>query len=170
VLYEVMNMAALWKLPVVYVCENNLYNEYTHFSETTAGEIGARAQAFGIPSDDVDGQDVAAVHTAATRAVARARAGEGPSFLVCHTYRFRGHHVGDVDRAYYRTKAEEQQWEGERDPIRLLAARLVSAGHADEEKLAGLDETIDAEIARAAEHAVAAPYPDPDEVDEDVYA
>src|SRR5215213_7838674 len=91
VLYEVMNMAALWKLPVVYVCENNLYNEYTHFSETTAGEIAARPAAFGIPSQEVDGQDVLAVHAAAERAVARARAGDGPSFLVCSTYRYLGH-------------------------------------------------------------------------------
>src|ERR671939_1193775 len=81
-LYEVMNMASLWQLPVIYVCENNLYNEYTHYLETTAGEIGARAAAFGIPFEDVDGQDVAAVYAEATRAVGRARAGEGPSFLV----------------------------------------------------------------------------------------
>src|SRR6478672_8228265 len=100
-LYEVMNMAALWKLPVVYVCENNLYNEYTSFEDVTAGSIGARAEAFGIPAEQVDGQDVLAVYDAATRAVERARRGEGPSFLECRTYRYHGHHVGDVDRAYY---------------------------------------------------------------------
>jgi pyruvate dehydrogenase E1 component alpha subunit len=169
VLYEVMNMAALWKLPVLYVCENNLYNEYTHFSETTAGEIAARANAFGIPTEDVDGQDAFAVHAAATRAVARARAGDGPSFLVCHTYRFRGHHVGDVDRSYYRTKDEEQRWQAERDPLTLLAARLNAAGHGDEGRLAAIDRAVDDEVARAAEYALAAPYPDPAEVDEDVY-
>ena len=81
VLYEVMNMASLWKLPVIYVCENNLYNEYTHYSETTAGEVAARPAAFGIPTEEVDGQDARAVYAAATRAVARARAGDGPSFL-----------------------------------------------------------------------------------------
>src|SRR6266540_3468765 len=80
VLYEVMNMAALWRLPVVYACENNLYGEYTHYSETTAGEMIARAQAFGIPAEQVDGQDVRAVYDAAQRAVARARGGDGPSF------------------------------------------------------------------------------------------
>jgi TPP-dependent pyruvate/acetoin dehydrogenase alpha subunit len=169
VLYEVMNMASLWKLPVIYVCENNLYNEYTHFSETTAGEIAARATAFGIPVEELDGQNVAAVHDAATRAVARARAGDGPSFLVCHTYRFRGHHVGDVDRAYYRAKDEEKRWEDERDPIRLLAARLVDAGLADEAKLGELDDAVRDEIAAAAEQALAAPFPDPREVQEDVY-
>src|ERR671939_303005 len=85
VLYEVMNMAALWKLPVIYACENNLYGEYTHYSETTAGEMIARAQAFGIPAEQVDGQDVRAVNAATERAVARARAGEGAGFLVLDT-------------------------------------------------------------------------------------
>ena len=116
VLYETMNMASLWRLPVVYVCEDNQYNEYTHFSETTAGEIGARATAFGIPVEDVDGQEVQAVYLAATRAVERARAGAGPTFLNCHTYRFHGHHVGDVDRRYYRSKEEEERWRDTRDP------------------------------------------------------
>src|SRR5438067_13762370 len=81
VLYEVMNLAQLWKLPVVYVCENNLYNEYTHYSETKAGRILGRAAAFGIEGATVDGQDVRAVHEIATRLVKRARAGEGPAFL-----------------------------------------------------------------------------------------
>src|SRR5438067_764263 len=80
-LYEVMNLAKLWKLPVIYVCENNLYNEYTHYSETTAGTILGRAAAFGIEGATVDGQDVRAVHEIATRLVKRARAGEGPAFL-----------------------------------------------------------------------------------------
>src|SRR3954470_7476139 len=93
-LYEVMNMAALWKLPVVYVCENNLYNEYTHYSETTAGEILARARAFGMAAELVDGQNVRAVYHATSRSVDRARRGDGPSFLQMDTYRYRGHHVG----------------------------------------------------------------------------
>src|SRR6476646_8842154 len=92
VVYEVMNMAALWKLPVIYVCENNMYNEYTHFSETTAGELTARPQAFGIPAEEVDGQDVRAVYSAVSAMVERARRGEGPSFLLCNTYRYYGHH------------------------------------------------------------------------------
>ena len=102
VLYESMNLASLWKLPIIYVCENNLYNEYTHFSETTAGDIMARPLAFGLAAESVDGQDVRAVHTAATRLVERARRGDGPAFLLCNTYRFKGHHVGDVSREYYR--------------------------------------------------------------------
>src|SRR5215467_11807006 len=85
VLYEEMNLAQLWKLPVIFVCENNLYNEYTHCSESTAGEMIARPAAFGVAAETVDGQDVRAVYAAAARAVARGRAGEGPSFLLCHT-------------------------------------------------------------------------------------
>src|SRR5438445_8933358 len=85
VLYEVMNLAALWKLPVIYVCENNLYTEYTHYSETTAGDILARGTAFGVQAESVDGQDGRAVHAVAQRLVSRARRGEGPSFLVCAT-------------------------------------------------------------------------------------
>jgi acetoin:2,6-dichlorophenolindophenol oxidoreductase subunit alpha len=170
VLYEVMNLAALWKLPVVYVCENNLYNEYTHFSETTAGAIGARATAFGIPVEEVDGQDVRAVHVAASRAVERARTGEGPTFLVCNTYRFRGHHVGDVNRAYYRTKDEEEHWRSERDPIALHAAWLAERGLADATTLERIDHEVEEEVSAAVEHAVQAPYPDPGEVDQHVYA
>src|SRR6266478_6498566 len=93
VVYEVMNMAALFKLPVIYVCENNLYTEYTHFSETTAGDILARGTAFGVHAESADGQDVRAVHAAAQRLVSRARKGEGPSLLLCNTYRYTGHHV-----------------------------------------------------------------------------
>src|SRR5487761_2453986 len=88
VLYEVMNLAALWKLPVIYVCENNMYNEYTHFSETTAGDILARGPAFGVHSEQVDGQDVRGVYAAAKKLVERARAGEGPSLLLVNTYRY----------------------------------------------------------------------------------
>src|SRR5512141_1133897 len=120
-LYEVMNMASLWQLPVLYVCENNLYGEYTHYSETLAGEITARAAAFGIHTETVDGQDVRAVFGVARVLVERARRGEGPAFLECRTYRYYGHHVGDINRAYYRAKTEEQEWMAERDPLRLLA-------------------------------------------------
>jgi pyruvate dehydrogenase E1 component alpha subunit len=164
-LYEVMNMASLWNLPVIYVCENNGYNEYTNFDEVTAGSIPGRAEAFGIPTEDVDGQDAIAVHEAAARAVARARAGNGPSFLQCVTYRYHGHHVGDVDRTYYRTKDEEQLWQSERDPIALFAARLGDDGAVDR-----LRAKVDAEVAHAVEYAIAAPYPHRSEVTEDVFA
>ena len=170
VLYEVMNMAALWKLPVLYVCENNSYNEYTHYSETTAGGLTARAEAFAIPHEEADGQDVRAVHAAATRAVELARRGDGPSFLVCETYRYYGHHVGDVDRAYYRSRDEEERWRAERDPIRLLGAWIAEQGFAEAADLERIARDAEAEIAAAAEHALAAPFPDPSEVGEHVYA
>jgi acetoin:2,6-dichlorophenolindophenol oxidoreductase subunit alpha len=170
VLYEVMNMAALWKLPVVYVCENNSYNEYTHYLETTAGDIGRRPAAFGIPVEEVDGQDARAVYAATLRAVERARRGEGPGFLVCETYRYHGHHVGDVDRAYYRSGEEEERWKSGRDPLRLLGAWIVERGFAEEADLERIAHEVEAEVGAAAEHALEAPFPDPQEVDEHVFA
>jgi TPP-dependent pyruvate/acetoin dehydrogenase alpha subunit len=170
VLYETMNMASLWKLPVVYVCEDNQYNEYTHFSETTAGEIGARARAFAIPVEEVDGQDVQAVYAAASKAVARARAGAGPTFVLCHTYRFHGHHVGDVDRAYYRSAEEEQRWRESRDPLRIAAAYLTTGGSVPASRLDQIDEEVQTEVREAVDFALAAPYPEPSEVTDDVYA
>jgi pyruvate dehydrogenase E1 component alpha subunit len=164
-LYEVMNMASLWKLPVVYVCENNLYNEYTSYTEVTAGSIPARAEAFGIPAEEVDGQDVAAVYEASSRAVARARAGEGPSFILAATYRYHGHHVGDIDRAYYRKKEEEQLWAAERDPIELLAARI-----GDPEAIERLRTKVEAEVDAAVSYALDAPYPEPSEVTNHVFS
>ena len=168
VLYEVMNMASLWKLPVVYVCENNLYSEYTHYSENTAGDVAARPAAFGIPVEEVDGQDVRAVYSAARRGVERAR-GEGPAFLLCNTYRFHGHHVGDVDRAYYRSQHEETEWSGERDPVQILGEWLVAEGLADADTLTKIENEVGGEVAGAVEHALAAPFPDPSEVDEHVH-
>ena len=128
-LYEVMNMASLWKFPVIYVCENNLYNEYTHNSQTTAGDMRARASAFGIPTEEVDGQDVRAVYAATAQLVARARGGAGPAFLLCNTYRYYGHHVGDIQRAYYRAKEEEEYWKTDRDPLKILAKWLTEQGN-----------------------------------------
>jgi acetoin:2,6-dichlorophenolindophenol oxidoreductase subunit alpha len=170
-LYESMNMASLWRLPVVYVCENNLYNEYTHYSETTAGDLAARSRAFGVEAVEVDGQDVEAVHAAAAAAVGRARPrdGGGPSFLLCHTYRYVGHHVGDVDRAY-RSRQEEDEWRRERDPITLLAGRLSAAGAVRRDQLEALDEEVRTEVADGVAFALAAPFPDPSQVTEDVYA
>ena len=168
-LYEVMNMASLWSLPVIYVCENNLYNEYTHYLEATAGDVLARPRAFGIHAEEVDGQDVRAVHATAERLVERARSGGGPAFLVCHTYRFHGHHVGDVDRAYYRSREEEADWRTDRDPLGRLEGWLREQGVSDEDLRRVADEvkeTIEAGLAEA----LAAPYPDPSEVDEHVYA
>jgi acetoin:2,6-dichlorophenolindophenol oxidoreductase subunit alpha len=170
VLYETMNLAQLWRLPVVYVCENNMYNEYTHFSETTAGDVLARPKSFGIYAERVDGQDVRAVHVAASSVVERAREGSGPAFLLCDTYRYRGHHVGDVSREYYRSKQEEQKWIAERDPIKLLRNWLVAQNHASETQLEAVAAETKSTIDAAVQFALTAPYPDPGEVQQDVYA
>jgi pyruvate dehydrogenase E1 component alpha subunit len=168
-LYEVMNMASLWKLPVIYVCEDNLYNEYTHRRETTAGDLLARATAFGIPALEVDGQEVLHVHQVAAEAVERARRGEGPSFLLCHTYRYRGHHVGDVDRAYYRSKTEEEEWQRERDPIRRLSAHLISQA-VRPDQLEAVEEQAATEVGEGLRFGLDASFPQPEEVTMHVYA
>jgi acetoin:2,6-dichlorophenolindophenol oxidoreductase subunit alpha len=168
--YESMNMAALWKLPVVYVCENNQYNEYTNYRETTAGTVKSRAKAFGIHAESIDGQDVRAVHANAVDSVQRARRGEGPSFLECHTYRFHGHHVGDIDRAYYRSKAEEEEWKTKHDPVKLLAQWLQKNKLADVLLFEKAEKEISAEIKAAVDFALNAPYPQTNEVDQHVYA
>jgi len=170
VVYEVMNLAALWKLPVIYVCENNLYTEYTHFSETLAGDLLSRGRAFGVPSEEVDGQDVLAVHETSKKMIERARAGEGPSFLVCNTYRYTGHHVGDINREYYRPKQEEQLWKTDRDPLKLFAEKLVSQRHADSSELRVIDAEVAEQMKAAVEFAIASPYPSTDKVGQDVYA
>ena len=169
-LYEVMNMASLWKLPIIYVCENNLYNEYTHFSEALAGEVTARAKAFGIHTEIVDGQDVQAVYETTRRLVERARRGEGPAFLECRTYRYYGHHVGDINRTYYRSKEEEQEWRATKDPLKLLAEKLVGQKLTDQEVLDRIHAGVRSEVESAVQFAVNAPFPDQSEVDQDVYA
>jgi len=168
--YESANMAQLWKLPVIYVCENNQYNEYTHNTETAAGELAARGRAFGIHTVEVDGQDVRAVYTVMAELVARARRGEGPAFLVCHTYRFHGHHVGDIERSYYRSKDEEAWWKGERDPLKALADWLTTHHGVDPTILARIDDSVRHEVSAAVEFALNAPFPDPSEVATHVYA
>jgi pyruvate dehydrogenase E1 component alpha subunit len=169
-LYEEMNLAQLWKLPVMYVCENNLYNEYTHFSETTAGDILARPTAFGMLAESVDGQNVRVVHAAAARLVERARRGEGPAFLLCNTYRYYGHHVGDISRDYYRSKDEEQRWKSTKDPIGILSDWLLARSLADRATLDGIRAELTSHMDAAVAAAIAAPYPSADEVDLDVYA
>jgi pyruvate dehydrogenase E1 component alpha subunit len=166
-LYESMNMAALWKLPVIYVCENNLYGEYTPCGETIAGDVLARARAVGVHAESVDGQDVQAVHATMKRLVERARRGEGPAFLECKTYRYYGHHVGDVNRDY-RTREEEKEWMSKRDPLQTLAGRLK--GLVDEGTLARILADVQREIEAGVQYALGAPYPAPEQVDQDVYA
>ena len=147
-----------------------MYNEYTHYSETTAGEMSARPKAFGIHTEEVDGQNIQVVYATAQRLVERARRGEGPAFMLCNTYRYYGHHVGDIQRSYYRSKEEEQLWMTQRDPIQLLSTWLVEQHLADIGTLEQIDHRVHAEIEAGVEFALHASFPDPGEVNQDVYA
>ncbi|MFQ3184321.1 MAG: TPP-dependent pyruvate/acetoin dehydrogenase alpha subunit [Alteromonas macleodii] len=169
ILYEVMNMAALWNLSVIYACENNGYSEYTKTSEIAAGSITARAEAFGIEAFTVDGQDVLAVNELTEKLVARSRKGEGPFFIELMTYRYHGHHVGDINREYYRSKDEEKIWKTERDPITKFATWLTKEGIANDVELDAIKAQISAEATAAVEYALAAKYPDVSEVDQHVF-
>jgi acetoin:2,6-dichlorophenolindophenol oxidoreductase subunit alpha len=170
VLYEEMNMASLWKLPVIYVCEDNQYNEYTHISETTAGSILTRAQGFGLLTAEVDGQNVREVYATAQRLIELARQGQGPAFLLCHTYRYMGHHVGDINREYYRPKAEEQEWKTHHDPLQMLSAWLIDQRMADTGVFELIEKTVQTEVEAAVEYALKSPFPAPEEVNQHVYA
>ncbi|GGH33096.1 pyruvate dehydrogenase E1 component alpha subunit [Cribrihabitans marinus] len=169
-MYEVMNMAALWKLPVIYACENNGYSEYTRTEEIAAGSITARAEAFGIEAFRIDGQDVLAVNDLTRKLVDRCRKGEGPFFIELETYRYHGHHVGDINREYYRSKQEEKDWKDNRDPIIRFRAHLVSEGIASEDEIEAMNAEIEKDAAEAVAYAEAAAYPDVSEVDKHVYA
>jgi pyruvate dehydrogenase E1 component alpha subunit len=155
---------------VLYVCENNQYNEYTHYQETTAGSILGRATAFGIEAARVDGQYVRAVHEVAARLVNRARTGGGPAFLQCDTYRYSGHHVGDINREYYRSKQEEHLWKTDRDPILVLEKWLIERGHADAASLNQITTEVRAIMGAAVKFAIDSPYPNVEEVEKHVYA
>lgn len=158
--HECLNFAQVLRLPVVYVCENNGYGEFTPMEAVTAGgDIAARAAGFGIPSGKVDGNDLEAVMGAAREAVGRARGGGGPSFIEALTYRHLGHSKSDPGA--YRPKDEVARWI-ERDPIALLRARLAGEHGVDEERLIEVEQEADEHIERAIEAALAAPYPDPD--------
>ena len=166
-LHECMNMAAIWKLPVVFVCENNGYGEYTAIETVTAGKsLTARGEVFDIPSEMVDGMDVLAVHHAACAAVSRARTGKGPSFLICNTYRYGGHHV--ADKQDYKNKEEAELW-AKRDPILRLARYLRDLGIGQEE-LERIERAAAAEVAAAVEFAKKSVEPEPALLRSRVYA
>ena len=168
-MYEVMNMAALWKLPVIYACENNGYSEYTATDEIAAGNILDRARAFGIEAHQVDGQDVLAVNKLALDLVDRARNGKGPFFIELLTYRYHGHHVGDISRTYYRPKEEENHWKKNRDPIKILGDWLISEKISSSDDLKKVIKEIETQAETAVQYALNAKYPDKAEVDMHVY-
>jgi acetoin:2,6-dichlorophenolindophenol oxidoreductase subunit alpha len=162
--HEALNMAAVWKAPVVFVIENNLYGEYSPLRETTPlDDLAERAKSYAIPGVVVDGQDVDAVHAAVQEAVDRARRGDGPSLLEMKTYRYRGH--SRTDPAKYRVPGELERWK-ERDPITLLGAKL-DLPDAEQRRIWA---DVQAEIDEAAERAAAAPYPTLEETRDYVYA
>jgi TPP-dependent pyruvate/acetoin dehydrogenase alpha subunit len=162
--HEALNMASVWKAPVVFIIENNLYGEYSPVRETTPiDDLAQRAQSYAIPGVVVDGQDIEAVHAAVREAVARARAGDGPSLLEMKTYRYRGH--SRTDPAKYRAPGELEQWK-ERDPIELLGATLTL----DEEARRRVWTEVQTEIDEAAARAAEAPYPTLEETRKYVYA
>jgi len=156
--HECLNWAQVFDLPVVFVCENNLYGEFTPMATVTAGgEIGIRAASFGMQSQVVDGNDLWAVREAALNAVERARSGAGPTLLECQTYRHFGHSKSDPGK--YRPPDEVESWLA-RDPLDLTRARLLDLGLSDDD-LAAKDAEIDSQMDRAVEGALAAAYPDP---------
>lgn len=166
--HEGLNMAAVWELPVVYVCENNLYAASTPFAEAfRIGSVAQRAAAYGMAGAQVDGNDVLAVHAAAGEAIARARAGGGPTLLECMTWRQCGHSRSDPRT--YRTRAEEEAWLL-RDPITTFGAWLLENEEAGEADLAALRAGVEAEIAAAIDFADASPAPLPADLYADLFA
>jgi pyruvate dehydrogenase E1 component alpha subunit len=167
--HEIVNLAAVWKLPVVFVCENNLYATELSFLKATAGQnVAARAAGYGIPGLQVDGQDVLTVYDAAGEAVERARSGDGPSLLECLTYRYVGHHEGDPGTEY-RTQEEIDEWK-KRDPILLFQDYLLGEKAATPGELDQIDKEARALIREALEYANSSPWPSPDELATKVFA
>ncbi|MGQ0741603.1 MAG: pyruvate dehydrogenase (acetyl-transferring) E1 component subunit alpha [Alphaproteobacteria bacterium] len=165
--HEAFNMAALWKLPVVFIIENNQYAMGTSVERSTAEtHLYKRGQAFGIPGEQVDGMDVIAVHEAGKRAVAYARSGKGPALIEAMTYRYRGHSMSDP--AKYRTREEVQGVREKRDPIDHFGQKIVRMGVASEEELKAVEKEIRNVINRATEFATESPEPAPDELYTDV--
>ena len=170
VFHETLNLAAVWELPVVFVCENNRFGMGTPQSEHQRVEdIAVRAPAYDIPGVTVDGNDVLKVYAAAGEAVERARNGEGPTLLNCDTYRFRGHHIGDPGTSY-RDREEVQEQERQRDPIRRLAQVLIDEVGMTEEELSAIDTELANELEEALEFAKNSPEPLPEDALDDVYA
>jgi pyruvate dehydrogenase E1 component alpha subunit len=166
--HESINMASAWKLPCIYLCENNRYGVSVCIDRGTNVEnIDDRSRDYNIPGKPVDGNDVFAVYEAVKEAAERARKGEGPTLIEAKTYRHRGHYEGDPQ--VYKPKEEKELWKG-RDPIDRLRSGILKARLAGESELDGIDAEVNVEIEKAVEFAKNSPYPDPSEVEDDVYA
>jgi pyruvate dehydrogenase E1 component alpha subunit len=167
-----MNLASVWNLPVVFVCENNQYAVTTSYKESSAVEnIAQRATAYDMPGVTVDGQDAIAVYEATNEAVKRARSGEGPSLIEALTYRFEEHSLGlgRIRRGEYRTQKEIDNWRT-RDPIDIHQSRLLEWDIATEEECARIREKSNQEVESAVEFARNSPWPEPSELHEDMWA
>lgn len=166
--HEALNLASVWKLPVIFVCANNGFAEHTRYEDgTSVDQISKRAIGYGMPGFTVDGNDADDMYIHVTAAIERARAGDGPTLLECKTFRFLGHVLGDDD--FYMDKAEKAA-AIEKDPLPALRARLIAEGHASEEELAALQASIEAEVAEAQEFGLNSPMPSLDELRRDVFA
>ncbi len=168
IFFECLNMASLWKLPVVYVCENNLYGMSVSVKRASSvQDLTKKALAFDMPSDCVDGQDVLAVREAAGKWIEYARSGKGPSFLVANTYRYYGHSRSDPRN--YRTREEEKFWR-ERDPIKLFSNKMVEQGILTNDEVKEINEFVKKELDEAVDYAINSPLPEPEELYTDLYA
>ena len=166
--YECLNMAQLWKLPIIFVVENNKWAiGMAHDRATSETEIWRKASAFGMPGEEIDGMDVLAVRGATQRALERARAGEGPTLIECLTYRFRGHSLADPDEL--RSEKEKEFW-STRDPIKKLKNDLTTSGLVSNEELKNIEKEIDLEVNDSVEFAINAPEPDPSELTKYIWA
>jgi len=163
---ESFNMAALWKLPVVYVIENNKYGMGTSQERASAGELFRRGEPYGIPGRQIDGMNVLKVHEAAEEALDRARSGNGPTVLEMITYRYRGHSMSDP--AKYRSKEEVEEWRAQHDPIDALRNMMLKEGVATEDGLKEIEREVKAIVNEAAEFAQSSPEPDPSELWTDI--
>ena len=167
--HECLNIAATWKLPVIYICENNMYAAQTAAAQTHAmPDVAGRAAGYGIPGVIVDGNDIFAVYQAATRAIERARAGEGPTLIECKTFRWRAHteRIGQPD---FRTEDEIAAWK-KKDPIARLRAQLEAQGALTETEWQAMQKDVLATIGSAVAFAEASPFPAPEQALEDMYA
>jgi pyruvate dehydrogenase E1 component alpha subunit len=165
--HEGLNLASIWKLPVVYVCENNRFGMFTPMSTSTpVDDLCVRAQSYNIPGVLVDGNDVLAVYETAKAAVGRARGGEGPTLIECKTYRHMGHYQGDTQR--YRDPAEVERWK-KLDPIPRFGAHLIDSGALTESQAREIEAGAQREANEAIDFAISSPEPDLSELTRDVY-
>ena len=169
ILLETVNMAVIWSLPVIYICENNQYGEHTPFEKVTGvDQIVKRAAGLGLEGVRLDGSDVVEMYTGVSEAVEKARSGNGPTFIEADTYRYRGHHVGDA--AGYRTREELDWWMQNKDPIHRLGEQMIAWKMATRSELEALENQVEDEVVEAVEFGRNSELPPPEQAFEDIYA